>query len=190
MYLFFDTETTGIPRNYKAPVTDLANWPRVVQLAFMQTDEKGMVLAAEEFIIKPEGFVIPADAARIHGITTEHALAQGVPMGEALAEFMGCLQKSTALVAHNMAYDENVLGAEFLRAKMGNPLPKAKRVCTMQSSTNYCAIPGPYGPKWPTLGQLHMKLFGQEMKDAHRRAGGCAGLCEMLFELRKVGVIR
>jgi hypothetical protein len=46
MYLFFDTETTGIPRNYKAAVSDLANWPRVVQLAFLQTEESGTVLAA------------------------------------------------------------------------------------------------------------------------------------------------
>jgi len=30
MYLFFDTETTGLPRNWKAPVTDLDNWPRMV----------------------------------------------------------------------------------------------------------------------------------------------------------------
>ena len=190
MYLFFDTETTGIPRNYKAAVTDLGNWPRVVQLAFMQTDENGTIFAAEEFIIKPQGFVIPADAARIHGITTEQALAQGVPMGEALAEFLGCLEKSTALVAHNMAYDENVLGAEFLRAKMGNPLPKVKRVCTMQAATNYCAIPGPYGPKWPTLGQLHMKLFGQEMKDAHAALVDVQACAKCFFELRKVGVIR
>jgi hypothetical protein len=35
MYLFFDTETTGLPKNYKAPVTDLNNWPRLVQLAWL-----------------------------------------------------------------------------------------------------------------------------------------------------------
>jgi len=35
-YLIFDTETTGLPRNYKAPVTDGDNWPRLVQLAFLE----------------------------------------------------------------------------------------------------------------------------------------------------------
>ena len=28
MYLFFDTETTGLPKRWNAPVTDLENWPR------------------------------------------------------------------------------------------------------------------------------------------------------------------
>jgi hypothetical protein len=35
MYLFFDTETTGLPSNYKAPATDLNNSPRLVQLAWL-----------------------------------------------------------------------------------------------------------------------------------------------------------
>jgi len=26
MYLFFDTETTGFPRKWKIPITDLNNW--------------------------------------------------------------------------------------------------------------------------------------------------------------------
>ncbi len=40
MYLFFDTETTGIPKNRKAPISDSTNWPRLVQLAWLITDEK------------------------------------------------------------------------------------------------------------------------------------------------------
>jgi DNA polymerase III epsilon subunit-like protein len=189
MYLFFDTETTGIPRNYKAPVTDLANWPRVVQLAFLQTDESGMVLAAEEFVIKPEGFTIPADAARVHGITTEQALKHGVPVSQALNEFLACLQSAKTLVAHNMAYDENVLGAEFLRAKLSNPLPRIKRVCTMQSTTNFCALPGPYGFKWPTLAQLHQKLFQQDFKDAHCALADVQACAKCFFQLRKLSII-
>ncbi len=43
-YLFFDTETTGLPANYKAHFTDVHNWPRVVQLAWMLADDEGKVL--------------------------------------------------------------------------------------------------------------------------------------------------
>jgi len=32
--LFFDTETTGLPKNWKAPVEQLDNWPRLVQIAW------------------------------------------------------------------------------------------------------------------------------------------------------------
>ncbi len=34
-YVFFDTETTGLPLNWKAPVTELENWPRLIQLAYI-----------------------------------------------------------------------------------------------------------------------------------------------------------
>lgn len=40
MYLFIDCETTGPPKNYRAPVDDLDNWPRLVQLAWARYDAK------------------------------------------------------------------------------------------------------------------------------------------------------
>ena len=68
MYLFFDTETTGLPKNWNAPITDLNNWPRLVQLAYLCYDNEGNELSRGDFIVKPEGFTIPRDASRIHGI--------------------------------------------------------------------------------------------------------------------------
>ncbi len=41
MFLIFDTETTGLPKNYKAPVTDSDNWPRMVQVAWQLHDNSG-----------------------------------------------------------------------------------------------------------------------------------------------------
>jgi DNA polymerase III subunit epsilon len=190
MYLFFDTETTGIPRNYKAPVSDLANWPRVVQLAFMLTDAGGQPVAAEEFLVKPDGFVIPQDAARVHGITTEHATAHGKPLRGALDAFLAALPAAKFLIAHNMAYDENILGAEFLRAKLPNPLPKFKRLCTMESATAYCAIPGRYGSyKWPTLNELHQKLFAAPVLKAHAALADVESCAKCFFELKKRGIM-
>jgi DNA polymerase III subunit epsilon len=186
MYLFFDTETTGIPRNYKAPVTDLANWPRVVQLAYLLADAAGKELSSGQWLIRPEGFVIPADATRVHGITTQDALARGVPIAEALAHFAGALQGAQLLIAHNMAYDQNVLGAEFLRAGLNNPLPKAQRFCTMDSTTTLVAIPGKYGHfKWPTLGELHHKLFGKSLEEAHNARADVKTCAMCFFELKK-----
>ena len=52
MYLFFDTETTGLPKNWKAPVTDVNNWPRMVQLAWETYDVQGNLLARNNHIIK------------------------------------------------------------------------------------------------------------------------------------------
>ena len=78
MYLFFDTETTGLPKNWKAPVSDTSNWPRLVQLAYLTFSETGVLQKAVDYVVKPEGFSIPADASQIHGITTARANSTGV----------------------------------------------------------------------------------------------------------------
>ena len=55
MYLFFDTETTGLPARWNAPVTDVENWPRLVQLAWIMCDAQGNTLESRNAIVKPPG---------------------------------------------------------------------------------------------------------------------------------------
>ena len=76
MFLIFDTETTGLPANYNAPVTDTDNWPRMVQLAWECHDDTGKLTASECYLIKPEGYTIPYAAEKVHGISTEKAMAE------------------------------------------------------------------------------------------------------------------
>lgn len=59
MYIFFDTETTGLPKNWSAPVTDVNNWPRVIQLAYVVTDTNFNVIETFCELVKPDGWVIP-----------------------------------------------------------------------------------------------------------------------------------
>ena len=87
MYLIFDTETTGLPRNYNAPISDSENWPRAVQIAWQLHDEKGALLEHKDFLIIPDGYTIPYDAERIHGISTELATEQGVSIHKVFEEF-------------------------------------------------------------------------------------------------------
>ena len=77
MFLIYDTETTGLPRNFEAPVTDLENWPRVVQLAWQLHDITGKLVESGDYLIKPDNFTIPYNASKVHGISTELALEQG-----------------------------------------------------------------------------------------------------------------
>lgn len=189
MNLFFDTETTGVPKSYKAPVSDLNNWPRLVQLAWLLTDEKGRELNCGEHIIKPEGFAIPAEAARIHGITTEIALAEGVDLRFAIDAIVADIQKAETLIAHNVQFDEKILGAELLRIGYRNHVEAKPRKCTMQASTNYCRLPGPYGYKWPKLQELHQKLFRETFDGAHRALTDVRACARCYFELVRLGVL-
>jgi DNA polymerase-3 subunit alpha len=84
MYLIFDTETTGLPKNFKAPISDTDNWPRVIQIAWQLHDQWGNLIEAKDFLIQPQGFDIPFDAEQIHGISTALAEEKGVELEEAL----------------------------------------------------------------------------------------------------------
>jgi DNA polymerase III subunit epsilon len=187
--LFFDTETTGVPRNYKAPASDLKNWPRLVQIAWLLADDDGGEIESAEYIVKPEGFTIPAEAARIHGISTEMAIRDGLDIKSVLAEALMCLGKVSQLVGHNIDFDEKILGAELLRAGHPNCVETKQRLCTMRSATDYCRLPGPYGYKWPKLEELHRKLFNQPLDGAHRALVDVRACAKCYFELRRLKVM-
>ena len=189
MYLFFDTETTGIPKNYKAPASDVKNWPRLVQIAWLVTDESGNEIKSAEYIIKPNGFSIPDDAAKIHGITNELANQSGVDLKPVLEEITVDISKAAALIAHNMQFDEKILGAELFRMSNFDHLEGKPKKCTMQASTNYCKIPGPYGNKWPKLEELHKKLFREGFANAHNALADVRACSKCYFELRRIGVM-
>ncbi|MBI2120064.1 MAG: 3'-5' exonuclease [Parcubacteria group bacterium] len=188
-YVFFDTETTGLPRSWKAPVTDLANWPRLVQIAWESYDGDGNKLCEESFIIKPEGFTIPADSAKVHGISTERAEREGVPLAGVLQKFHDLVNEAEVLVAHNVSFDEKIIGAEFLRARMENILDKKKKICTMENSTKLCAIEGKYGLKWPKLAELHQKLFGADFEEAHNAAVDIRATARCFWEMKRQGIV-
>ncbi len=189
MYLFFDTETTGLPKRWDAPVSDLSNWPRMVQIAWLQYSTKGEKITGQDYIIKPEGFTIPIEASRVHGISTERAVKEGVFLEMVLKEFSDLINASSLLVAHNMNFDEKIIGAEFLRKGIENSLLKTDRLCTMRASTDYCALPGKSGFKWPKLDELHSRLFGTGFEEAHNAAADIEACARCFWELKKRNIM-
>lgn len=190
MYTFFDVETTGLPKNWNAPVSEIENWPRIVQLAWLEYDLKGNELSRNNYIVKPEGFTIPEEATKIHGITTEQARKEGVIINEILKKFSSVLDKSKMLIAHNIDFDQKVVGAEFLRTDISNAIFDIKKFCTMKESTDFCQIPGNYGYKWPSQSELHYKLFNTYFEDSHNALMDVTTCAKCFFELIKKGVIK
>jgi DNA polymerase III subunit epsilon len=189
MYLFFDTETTGLPRNWGASVTDIDNWPRLVQLAFIVYDGDGNKISEGDFIIKPAGFVIPSTAVQIHGITTERAFFEGLPLREVLQTFQNLVAEAHVLVAHNIGFDEKIIGSELIRAGMQNLLATKRKICTMESTVDFCALKSPYGNKWPKLSELYYQLFGTEFNEMHNAAHDVKAMAKCFWELKKRGII-
>lgn len=178
-----------MPKDWRAPLEVLDNWPRLVQLAWLLSDEDGREVKSITKIIKPQGFKIPAAAAAVHGISTRRALAEGVLLDPVLKEFIKAVDKAKILVAHNMSFDEKIMGAELLRENYEHKLFKRPKICTMQSSTTYCRIENEFGFKWPKLIELHQKLFNEEFDGAHDALADVKACARCFFELIKRGVI-
>ena len=73
MFIIFDTETTGLPKRDNAPVNEVDNWPRVVQIAWQVHDGSGDLTEHHNVLIQPDGYEIPYSAEKVHGISTEKA---------------------------------------------------------------------------------------------------------------------
>lgn len=190
MYLFFDTETTGLPKDYKAPISDSNNWPRLVQLAWLWYDAEGNKWESYNYLVKPDGFVIPEEATKIHRISHDKAMADGQPLEDVLRHFAEEVRKADFVIGHNIDFDYKIIGAEFYRLNQSNVLDAANQVCTMKSSVDFCAIDNGYGRyKWPNLDQLHQRLFGQGFPEAHDALVDVEATARCFFALKEKGVI-
>ena len=142
MFLIFDTETTGLPKRWNAPLTDSDNWPRCIQIDWQLHDKNGALLEHEDYLVQPEGFNIPYDAEKIHGISTELAQKNGILLEEVIEKFEKALSKTIFIVGQNLGFDNNIMGAEFHRLGIENPLLNfpALDTCT-ELTAQLCQLP-------------------------------------------------
>ena len=190
VYLFFDTETTGLPKRYDAPSSDLENWScRLVQLSWLMEDDSKTLLSQGDLIIKPDGFEIPKQASDVHGITTEMALEKGVDLKKAVYYFLGACKMADIIVGHNVNYDMHVVGAELIRLYGKDYIEKLPVADTMLSSIDLCKIPGKYGFKYPKLMELHNVLFGCDFDNAHNSFADISATEKCYWELKNRGLI-
>ncbi|PIA78579.1 DNA polymerase III subunit alpha [Gaetbulibacter sp. 4G1] len=190
MYLIFDTETTGLPKRWDAPITDTDNWPRCIQIAWQLHDAMGNCIDHQDYLVQPEGFNIPYDAEKIHGISTELAQEQGVPLAEVLEKFNDALSKTKFVVGQNVKFDLNIMGAEFVRGDVANPLQELPVLDTCTEYTaSLCQIPGGrYGKfKLPTLTELHEFLFNTPFAEAHNATADVEATTRCFLELIRLG---
>ncbi|MFF3094213.1 exonuclease domain-containing protein [Streptomyces cyaneofuscatus] len=111
----FDLETTS-----PDPLT-----ARIVTACIVQVGGQQPTVAAN-WLTDVDGEEIPAGAAAVHGISTEKARAEGVPLKEAVAEILAGLTQvilaGVPIVAMNARYDVTLLDREAQRFGL-DPLP-------------------------------------------------------------------
>lgn len=211
---FLDTETTGGhpaeqlpgPGDISIPAYRIEDiwpdrlpeenpWPRVVQVAWIVFEDSEQV-AEESMLIRPDGFEIPEEAAGIHGITTEQALADGIFIQTTLDQLEEALGPVEEIVAHNADFDVKTLAAEYYRQgwaerdswkKTYPPVQQQGLVGTMKSGTDLCALPrqNSSGYKWPTPQELYVGLFGETLEDLHDALTDAKTCARCFFELKE-----
>lgn len=177
MFLCFDTETTGLP-DWGQP-SDAPQQPHLVQLAMVLLEEDFTERASVSLIIRPEGWTIPDDVAKIHGITTELAARVGIPEKVATELYVRMLYDTGALaVAHNVKFDLRIMRIAMLRAgytKEWQAEREPKSYCTCTEATPILNLPptakmiaaGFNKPKTANLGECIQHFFGEKLEGAH-----------------------
>ena len=189
MYLFFDTETTGLP---STPSSDYLNWPRMLQIAWLLIDENKKIQSKNCFTIKPDGYRIPNRVIKIHGITMEKALNEGLPIKQVLHNFLKDTKFADTLIAHNVAYDYGVVRGELLRNNIPDFLRGYKKFCTMTSKQvlDFVKSFRPNGSRQcPSLSELYYLLFNEKLVNAHHALIDAEACANCFFELKRIGMV-
>ena len=167
--LFIDTETTGIPIWDRR--SDHPSQPRIIQLAAILTDSEGKKLSVLDTLIKPDGWVVPANITDLTGLTTARCVAGGVPMDRALSILMALWTLSTVRVSHGQAFDTRMVRIEIKRSDLpwatdtlADGYKTAPNFCTLHKSRPICKLPGNKPPK---LGEAYRHFMGKEIEGAH-----------------------
>lgn len=191
MYLFFDTETNGLPKDWKAKMSNVENWPRIIQLGWQIYDSnRALVMESKELIV-PDGWEIPNLKFWIdNGYSTAQNKLMGVPIHVSLGRFIQYYEMSKYMIAHNMDFDYNVVGAEMMRIKLGAK-NRLERLCTMKSTTDFLKLPAKNGRgyKFPKLEELYRFLFKEEFDGAHDALADVKATARCFFELVDRGII-
>ena len=196
--LFFDTETTGLPKRPEAPASHSANWPRVVQLAWILTDSCGRTIREGNHLVRPRGWRIQPGALRCHGITLQQARQEGAPLAVVMRRFATDLLQTDTVIGHNVMFDHRIVGAEFFRLGQGNPLQKRHAQCTMKMGHGFLQkrpedpSDSPIHrrrfrsrPSPPGLDRLYRALFGRRLEGAHDALVDARACMECYFEMRR-----
>ncbi len=177
LLLGYDTETTGLPV-WKEP-SGSENQPHLVQLGAVLVDSvTKKVVQSMDVIIKPDGWVIPDEVAAIHGITTEKALAVGIPEKLALEMFLA-MRGDAERVAFNKTFDQRII-----RIAAKRYLDEAAQDKWAVKEDHHCAMRmarADIGGKQPKLVDAYRHYTGKELVDAHSAMADTKACMDVYF---------
>lgn len=194
-YLILDVEASGLFTYRDADGNqiraDAPGQPRVAQIGMIHVNHKFEVEAEHEFLIRPEGWEMSEEAAKVTGLTTEFLKANGGPINEALALYNVGIDAHRVIVGHNIDYDCKAMRAENRRAGLDDRYMQTRTICTMLASTDLCKIP-PHGNrggyKWPKLSEACV-FFGIDQGADHTALADARNTLAIMLKLVERGAL-
>lgn len=191
--LFFDTETTDIPDRSAKWDTDFADYPHVVQMAWIHGSK------VENHIIRPDGWEIPQETVDVHGITTEYAMEHGEPFAGVVHIFIQDCLGAGLICGHNIHFDTSIIKANILR-ELGREyydvndveaaLYKGKRIDTMRPTMKWVDARMANGRlKFPNLSELYSRCFPGATFPAHNALEDVRAVARCLPVLVDLGLL-
>lgn len=193
---FYDTETTGLPL-FNQP-SEHPGQPHIVQLAAALVDlDTRETVASLDVVVRPDGWTIPDEVAAVHGITTEHAAAVGVPESLALSLFLE-LWGRRPRIAHNEQFDARIIRIAQHRASELEPELDAWKAgaaqCTARMATPIVKCPptakmiaaGRHHYKTANLGEAVQFFTGKPLENAHSAMADVKGCMDVYFAIQDV----
>lgn len=179
-FLFFDTETTGLPAKGQYGNAEHPDAPHLVELAAILTDIDNRALETLHCLVRPEGFIIPPDASAIHGITHDRAVNNGIPLWQAMWKFDRLISSAVSLVAHNHQFDRLIVKAAHFRLHIPHRLRTLESRCTMRDAHKIM------GGRWPKLQAAHQYFFNETFDNAHSALADVEACRRIFFHMRNM----
>jgi len=191
MYIFFDTETNGLWRR-DLPSNHI-DQPRLVSIAFQVCDDKEKIIAQYSSRIEPKSrdvsdFIIPKEAEDIHGISTKEAQDTGIALQYPLAMMTYFISKCHTMIAHNLAFDLQILERELEILNFIYKQPE-KLHCTMMMAKDQLKLKADYNDyKFPKLEECFKHFFHKGVHNYHDALLDVQLCRELYFHMKRKGI--
>lgn len=183
MYLHYDFETEGL--NVEGQPSDHPDQPGPISLTAILDDPEGNTLEIYNTLIKPNKGVQP-EAFAIHGISTERAEAEGVPVAEAIRIFATLAAGAKILSAFNHFFDFKM--AKVGCARMGDEGERIRQlletktsICTMDSARKFLGA-----GRYIKLMVAHERLLGVKFDKAHESMADTQAHRQIFYHLKRL----
>jgi len=194
--IIYDTETTGLPL-WSEP-SESPEQPHVLQYAGILLGPDGTELKRYEALVKPNGWVIPEDSIKIHGITMERAMDEGISEIDALEGFLILWGEAAYRVGFNEMFDRRMLRIAIKRHGHGYGPEQGQGPRDIQSdhwnaAPDYCCMwAGKYDMgvrKLPKLSEALLHYTGEEQAAAHSAMGDAIDTKKIFLKQRERGIV-